>query len=346
MKHRDEFAKALPPEVRSELFIRVALTAINKIPKLLECDQSSIMQGLLDVAQLGLVLDGQEAVLIPYNDSRRGMVAQLQIGYSGLLRLAYNSPKVKAIRGNIVHERDKFEYSDGFEPKLVHVPSDDDDPGEIVKAYAIADLADGGRTWVVISKRDWEKAERSSKTADQSSSPWKLWREAMVMKTAFRQLSKRIPKSRQLMEALAKDAEDSVIDVASQVMNQTPTIADVQPEPPAKQEPEVKPEPVAAKPKKAKAEPAPAPKPADPRIVPAPVDGGTPAPDLFEESEDHVTLRQLMEESGISEANFLEYARGEALIDEAVRDLRGIPHRRVRTFVMSWDTIMEKMGRK
>lgn len=353
MKHKDEFAKALPPEVRADLFIRVALTAMLKTPKLMDCTSESIMQSLLDLAALGLLPDsvGAEAYIIPY-----GTTAQLQIGYIGLLKLAYNHPRVRAIRGKVVYAGDEFEYSDGFEPKLVHVPRDHKDGDEIVRAYAIAELAEGARTWVVINPSEWEKARASSKTASRADSPWNLWEEAMILKTTFRKLSKIIPRSRQLVEALAHDADDAVIDVASQVMTQVPTLAAPTEERAieypeettgSKAAAEVRSETnkltteqraelskegeaiIAGRLPKKKADPKPA-----------------PATDLFVESDEHKALRDSIAAHGVSEAALLEHLRSEGLIDEAVSDIKMIPQKRAATIMAGIETILAEVGIK
>jgi len=63
---KPELQKALPQHMTIERLLKVAITAANKIPKLLECSRSSFMKALMDSAIIGLEPDGINAHLIPY----------------------------------------------------------------------------------------------------------------------------------------------------------------------------------------------------------------------------------------------------------------------------------------
>ena len=66
-------------------FIRIALTALTRTPKLTTCDHGSFFQALLDLSQLGLEPDGRRAHLIPFRNNKRNCVeCQLIIDYKGL----------------------------------------------------------------------------------------------------------------------------------------------------------------------------------------------------------------------------------------------------------------------
>ena len=80
---RQQIAKALPSHMTPERMIRVAVTTLAKIPKLAECDQTTLFNSLLTCSQLGIEPDGRRAYLIPY-----GKVCQLIIGWQGLVELA------------------------------------------------------------------------------------------------------------------------------------------------------------------------------------------------------------------------------------------------------------------
>lgn len=334
-KQRGEIVKALPQHVDADTFIRIFLTAINKTPKLLECSQPSLMQAAMDLAQLGLVADSVMglAYLLPFNDSKRGMICQLIVGYAGFIELAYRAPKVKAIRWNVVHAKDRFDYVDGLDPRLHHVPSDDEDPGPLSKAYAICELEGGGKTWAVLNRREIMKAKGSSRSANSDYSPWNTWEDQMWAKTAVKAMLKRVPKSRELDQAYMKDADDAVIDVAASAI--TPTLAiptreeaaEVDPSEPAEtQSPsESSPPKTAPKTKKAEAKP-------------------TPAPDLFVESDDHKKFRAGLAEAGIPEAQALDYLRTEGLVDESVNDIKMIPQKRVTTLLVSLDGMIEQIN--
>ena len=84
--------KALPSVITPERFTRMALTAISVNPKLAECTPKSFMGSLMNAAQLGLEPNTPlgQAYLIPYKN-KGNMEVQFQIGYKGLIELAYRS---------------------------------------------------------------------------------------------------------------------------------------------------------------------------------------------------------------------------------------------------------------
>ena len=59
---------ALPRHMDGEKFAKIALTAINKNPKLLDCTRESLMLAMLQSAALGLEPNGRDAHLIPYGN--------------------------------------------------------------------------------------------------------------------------------------------------------------------------------------------------------------------------------------------------------------------------------------
>lgn len=219
-KQKDEFNRALSNRIDPDYFVRVALTAINKTPKLLLCTQESLLACLMDCAQLGLEPDSVQglAYLIPFDDKKKGMICTLVVGFQGFIQLAYKNPKVKAIRYGTVRSTDHFEYEEGLNPRLVHRPDDDVEPGDLTHAYAICDLDNGGQTWVVMNRRQVMKAKSASKSAHSDYSPWNTFEESMWAKTAVRQLAKRIPKSRELAEALTRDDREYDLDVEASVV--------------------------------------------------------------------------------------------------------------------------------
>lgn len=207
-KMEPQFQRALPKHFAVDRLIRVALTTINKNPKLKECTQTSLLSCLMDCAQLGLEPDSVlgRAYLIPFNDRRNSRtICTLIVGYKGLVELAMRSGRVSTVMAQVVHEKDKFEYSFGLNPKLDHEPSLDKDPGKVVAAYAYAKFKDGAFAFDVMSVSDIEKIRMRSLSRD--SGPWKTdWNE-MARKTVLKRLSKYLPLSPEFMDAVGKDNE-------------------------------------------------------------------------------------------------------------------------------------------
>ena len=85
--YKGEIAKALPDVMTPERFARIVTTAVTNNPKLAECTPQSFVGAMLNSAQLGLEPNTAlgQAYLIPY-----GRQCQFQIGYRGLIDLAFN----------------------------------------------------------------------------------------------------------------------------------------------------------------------------------------------------------------------------------------------------------------
>lgn len=222
---KKQIALALPRHMTADRMLRVALTACLKQPKITEaCSTSagkaSLCQAMLLASQLGLELDGRQAHLVPFKDKNLGMIVQFIPGYQGLIGLAYNHPKVKAIWADVVYEKDTFIHKKGLDRILEHVPADEDDRGELTHAYAVCEMEGGAKTFVCLTKRDVMKAKKSSRGSDSDYSPWNTFPEAMWAKTAIRNLCKFIPQSSELREALDVDDENNpvTIDVKSEAI--------------------------------------------------------------------------------------------------------------------------------
>lgn len=132
-----EIKKALPTVLTPERFTRIALSALNNTPALQKCTPMSFLAALMNAAQLGLEPNTPlgQAYLIPYKN--KGVLeCQFQIGYKGLIDLAYRNGQMQTIQAQAVYENDEFSYEYGLEPKLFHRPAFSD-RGELVYFYGI-----------------------------------------------------------------------------------------------------------------------------------------------------------------------------------------------------------------
>lgn len=192
-----EIAKALPSVITPERFTRIVLSAISTNPKLGECTPTSFLGAMMTAAQLGCEPNTPlgQAYLIPrWNGKKKAMECQFQIGYKGLIDLAYRSGQVSMISAQVVHSNDEFEYELGLNPILRHKPAISN-RGEPIYVYATFRTVDGGYGFECMSIDDVrEHAKKFSDSVKNGSfSPWVSNFEEMAKKTVLKRLLKYAP---------------------------------------------------------------------------------------------------------------------------------------------------------
>lgn len=207
-------AQALPKMLTADRFVRIAITAMTRTPKLKDCDRATFFNALLTLAQLGIEPDGRRAHLIPFENRKRGVLeCQLIIDYKGLAELAYRSGMVSSLHADVVCEKDGFEYDRG---QIVrHVISYKEPRGEAYAAYAICRFKDGSEKCEVMSRDEIEGIRKRSRAGN--SGPWVSDWQEMAKKTVFRRLSKWLPLSAEVRDAFDKD-DDQLVPINSQVV--------------------------------------------------------------------------------------------------------------------------------
>ena len=201
-----EIKRALPAVITPERFTRIALSALNNTPALQQCTPMSFLAALMNAAQLGLEPNTPlgQAYLIPYKN-KGNLECQFQIGYKGLIDLAYRNGQIQTIQAHAVYEHDFFEYEYGLEPRLVHKPAFSE-RGEVIYFYAIFKTVNGGFGLAVMSKVDMDLyAKTYSKAFDTSYSPWKTDYESMAKKTVIKKALKYAPIKTDFQRALSTD---------------------------------------------------------------------------------------------------------------------------------------------
>ena len=201
-----EIKKALPSVITPERFTRMVLSALSVNPKLASCTPKSFLGAMMSAAQLGLEPNTPlgQAYLIPYKNKGIDEV-QFQIGYKGLIDLAYRSGEVEVVQAQIVYENDEFECQYGLEPKLVHKPADKD-RGEPVKVYAVFKTKSGGYGFEVMSMDDVRvHAKKYSKAYSSSFSPWTTNFEEMAKKTVLKKVLKYAPMKSDFVRGIVQD---------------------------------------------------------------------------------------------------------------------------------------------
>lgn len=216
-----EFAAVLPSHVKPETFTRLAVGALRKNPQLMKCagqNPASLMHALLEAARLGLEPGTEEFYLTPRFGKDAAVVGI--VGYRGEVELIYRAGAVTSVKAELVYSGDEFSYSPDMD-RPRHTVDWFGVRGEVLGAYAYAEMAGGGVSKVVIiGPEDIDRARAASAAGDRG--PWKTDFGAMVLKTAVHRLAKWVPTSaeyrrEQLRAATQVAAEAPAASVAVQV---------------------------------------------------------------------------------------------------------------------------------
>lgn len=203
---KGQIAKALPSVMTPERFIRIALTAVSTNPQLGQCTPMSFLGALMQAAQLGLEPNTPlgQAYLIPYRN--KGVLeAQFQIGYKGLIDMAYRSGEITDIFAHAIYENDEYEFEYGLNPKLIHKPVFKD-RGEAILYYAVYHTKSGGYGFEVMSVDDIKlHGSKYSQSFNSKYSPWTNNFDSMAKKTVLKKLLKYAPIKTDFVRGLAAD---------------------------------------------------------------------------------------------------------------------------------------------
>ncbi|HOG08679.1 MAG TPA: recombinase RecT [Syntrophales bacterium] len=205
-KSRRQLEMALPKHLTADRLLRVAMTSIQRTPKLLDCTQRSLLACIMTCAQLGLEPDqflGQ-AYLVPF-----GNVCTLIPGYRGYIALARRSGEVQSVSAQAVYDKDHFVLQYGIDEKLEHVPYepsekelDGQDPrGSFKGAYVIFKYKDGSYSFDYMGKAEIDRIRKRSKAS--SDGPWVTDYAEMAKKTVIKRHSKLAPLSVEFQRAVA-----------------------------------------------------------------------------------------------------------------------------------------------
>nr|MBQ6739757.1 recombinase RecT [Synergistaceae bacterium] len=217
-----QIADALPVHLKknAEKYARQAIMLFNQNPKLQACSPTSILAALMTASALGLDLTPQlgQCYIIPYEARKKVgsqwvtvSEAQFQLGYRGVISLAYRSDAIKRIDAQVVREKDYFKFSRGLNPELEHIESEDENRGEITHVYAVANFSNGGfafDVWPIakvmahakkFSRSFTIKNYRTGEESINAKSPWATDFEAMAKKTLIMAIWKYLPLSTELL---------------------------------------------------------------------------------------------------------------------------------------------------
>jgi len=207
-KNEAMIKRALNNTISPERFLAV-INIVMQSPALQGCSQNSLVSAVLQTVQIGLTPGPVGHVYyVPFYKGQTREV-QMIVGYRGLVELINRSKEASVLSAFVVYEKDQFQYEQGFNPVLRHIPADGD-RGPMIGVYCIAKIhLANEKVFVYIQKAEVEKVKTESlnKIAPdkRNYSPWVKWEESMWMKTAVRRIAKLLPLSVEVQRRISAD---------------------------------------------------------------------------------------------------------------------------------------------
>jgi phage RecT family recombinase len=207
---RPQIESILPAHITIERFMQVANVSVLNNKEIFQCQPDSIISAMLACASDGLMPDGREAALLPFN-AKEGNNWVKKAKYlpmvDGVLKRIRMSGYVDNVVAKVVYNGDQFDhYSDIDGEYLQHRPSYDAPRNKenIKLVYAIAKLKTGDKIVEVMTREEVERIMYSSKSAVdkngvlKQNSVWGTFFDRMALKSCIHRLSKRLPNSSEI----------------------------------------------------------------------------------------------------------------------------------------------------
>ncbi|MBM3496524.1 MAG: hypothetical protein FJX72_19730 [Armatimonadetes bacterium] len=194
-------------DVDAVRFALMARKVLSDMPQLAQATTASLRRAFVACALAGLYPDGKQAAILPFKNRKAGTVEATFIpGYLGLIQLGYEHPDVTNIRAGCMYLGERFELREGSSPAFDYWPDMTvlRSSETVMAAWARATVR-GEPTWKVISRAEVDAIRARSRAKDDG--PWVTDYPQMAAKTAFKQMSKWLPRTRKLAQAI--DADDA-----------------------------------------------------------------------------------------------------------------------------------------
>ena len=184
---------------KASKFVAAITSAVSANPALQECDAGTILSAGLLGEGLNLSPSPQlgQYYLVPFNDNKRGKVAQFQLGYKGYIQLAIRSGYYKKLNVLAIKEGELIRFDPLNEEIEVQLIEDDDvrEAAETIGYYAFFEYTNGFRKAMYWSKKRMEahalKYSQGYAADKRKGTSWTFWSkdfDGMAYKTMLRQL--------------------------------------------------------------------------------------------------------------------------------------------------------------
>lgn len=205
IKMKNDIESRLLSNVDFDKFLNKAINVFNSNEDFKHCEIMTFINAMVECASLNLEPNSilGQAYLVPVKFGEDCKV-ELQIGYKGMIELAYRSGKVKSLYANEVKANDEFYIDYGLEQKLVHRPCLVGDRGEVIGYYAVYHLDSMGSSFVFMT-RDEVLSHSKKYSKSFGIDLWESEFDAMAKKTVIKKLLKYAPLSIDLQKSVLLD---------------------------------------------------------------------------------------------------------------------------------------------
>jgi recombination protein RecT len=201
----------LPPKV-AEQYRMAFLTLLGENPKLYNCSNRSLFSALLKAARDGLMPNGIEAAIIPFQ-SEGGKASDSAVYIpmiQGIRKKARASGEIADWYSYVAYRGDEFDFQLGDEPYVKHKPKlNGGSEREMIAVYSVARFRDGNKSIEVMGADEIE--EHRDRYSRAKSGPWyePITRGEMARKTVMRRHAKSLPLSNDVYSVVT--AEDELV---------------------------------------------------------------------------------------------------------------------------------------
>ena len=180
-------------------FISAIVSATTANPALQDCSNSSILSAAMLGESLKLSPSPQlgQYYLVPFNDNKKGKVAQFQLGYKGYIQLAIRSGQYKKLNVLAIKEGELIRFDPLNEEIEVRLIEDEDEreAAATIGYYAMFEYTNGFKKSMYWSKKKMEahalKYSQGYAADKRKGTNWTFWSkdfDGMAYKTMLRQL--------------------------------------------------------------------------------------------------------------------------------------------------------------
>ena len=202
-KSGPKLLELLPAGIDQARFLRNVSSQVKMNPLIQNCRPDTIINSIVKATHLGLDIGVLgSAYLVPY-----GNQASLIIGFAGLIDLAFRSGTVKNIHSGVVRENDDYLRTHDDFTHDYRAFDTLEHRGQVVGAYCLVDLSNGGRQIETMSRDDIDQIRSASKSGHGPA--WSDYFDEMAKKSVIRRALKRIKLSPEVQEVIqaSDDAE-------------------------------------------------------------------------------------------------------------------------------------------